>query len=335
VATANCHTIHIIAGPTASGKSALALQKAHDLNGVIINADSMQVYNALPILTAQPSADDMAAAPHELYGVCPPNEPFSAGTWNEQARALIASLLDQGKTPIVVGGTGLYIKALTEGFSPLPQVPAAVRARVTALQQELGNPGFYEALKKIDPVMAARFHPHHTARLLRAYEVMEATGKSLAEFQDIPPNAPPEEWAFEIPFSVIRAARFCRSMMRCSSSRTSTHILVRHEQAAVHAAEGYARSTGKVGVVLVTSGPGATNAVTGLTDALMDSIPIVCFSGQVPTFLIGNDAFQEADTTGITRPCTKHNYLCKDTDKLAGIFMRPFTSPSPVAPALC
>ncbi|HSK38876.1 MAG TPA: thiamine pyrophosphate-binding protein, partial [Arenibaculum sp.] len=95
------------------------------------------------------------------------------------------------------------------------------------------------------------------------------------------------------------------------------HILVRHEQAAVHAAEGYARSTGKVGVVLVTSGPGATNAVTGLTDALMDSIPVVCLTGQVPTHLIGNDAFQEADTTGITRPCTKHNYLVKDVNQLA------------------
>jgi acetolactate synthase-1/2/3 large subunit len=95
------------------------------------------------------------------------------------------------------------------------------------------------------------------------------------------------------------------------------HILVRHEQGAVHAAEGYARSTGRVGVVLVTSGPGATNAVTGLTDALMDSIPIVCLTGQVPTHLIGNDAFQEADTTGITRPCTKHNYLVKDVRELA------------------
>jgi acetolactate synthase I/II/III large subunit len=95
------------------------------------------------------------------------------------------------------------------------------------------------------------------------------------------------------------------------------HVLVRHEQAAVHAAEGYARSTGKVGVVLVTSGPGATNAVTGLVDALMDSIPLVCLTGQVPTHLIGNDAFQEADTTGITRPATKHNYLVKDVAQLA------------------
>jgi acetolactate synthase I/II/III large subunit len=102
------------------------------------------------------------------------------------------------------------------------------------------------------------------------------------------------------------------------------HILVRHEQAAVHAAEGYARSTGKVGVVLVTSGPGATNAVTGLTDALMDSVPVICLTGQVPTHLIGNDAFQEADTTGITRPCTKHNYLVKDINKLARIVHEAF-----------
>ena len=102
------------------------------------------------------------------------------------------------------------------------------------------------------------------------------------------------------------------------------HVLVRHEQAAVHAAEGYARSTGKVGVVLVTSGPGATNAVTGLVDALMDSIPIVCLTGQVPTHLIGNDAFQEADTTGITRPATKHNYLVKRSEDLARVVHEAF-----------
>ncbi|MFQ5622320.1 MAG: acetolactate synthase 3 large subunit [Paracoccaceae bacterium] len=102
------------------------------------------------------------------------------------------------------------------------------------------------------------------------------------------------------------------------------HILVRHEQGAAHAAEGYARSTGKPGVVLVTSGPGATNAVTGMTDALMDSIPLVVLTGQVPTFMIGNDAFQEADTVGITRPCTKHNWLVKDTDMLADTIHQAF-----------
>jgi len=102
------------------------------------------------------------------------------------------------------------------------------------------------------------------------------------------------------------------------------HILVRHEQGAVHMAEGYARSTGKVGVALVTSGPGATNAVTGLTDALMDSIPILVISGQVPTFMIGTDGFQEADTVGITRPCTKHNWLVKDTEKLSEVIHQAF-----------
>ena len=102
------------------------------------------------------------------------------------------------------------------------------------------------------------------------------------------------------------------------------HILVRHEQAAVHAAEGYARSTGKVGCVLVTSGPGATNAITGLTDALMDSVPLVCLTGQVPTHLIGTDAFQEADTTGISRPCTKHNYLVKNAELLCDIVHEAF-----------
>jgi acetolactate synthase-1/2/3 large subunit len=102
------------------------------------------------------------------------------------------------------------------------------------------------------------------------------------------------------------------------------HYLVRHEQGAVHAAEGYARATGKPGVVLVTSGPGATNAVTGLTDALMDSIPLVVLTGQVPTFMIGSDAFQEADTVGITRPCTKHNWLVKDTDNLSGVLHEAF-----------
>src|ERR1700743_2787479 len=103
-----------------------------------------------------------------------------------------------------------------------------------------------------------------------------------------------------------------------------THVLVRQEGGAAHAAEGYARSTGKVGVLLVTSGPGSTNAVTGLTDALLDSIPIVCLTGQVPTHLIGNDAFQEADTTGITRPCTKHNYLVKSVDQLSHVMHEAF-----------
>ena len=103
-----------------------------------------------------------------------------------------------------------------------------------------------------------------------------------------------------------------------------THVLVRHEQAAVHAAEGYARSTGKPGCVLVTSGPGATNAITGLADAMLDSIPLVCLTGQVPVQLIGTDAFQEADTVGISRHCTKHNYLIKQTDDVSRVIHEAF-----------
>ena len=106
--------------------------------------------------------------------------------------------------------------------------------------------------------------------------------------------------------------------------KTIRHFLVRHEQGAGHAAEGYARSSGKPGVCLVTSGPGATNIVTALTDAYMDSIPIVCISGQVPTHLIGTDAFQECDTTGITRPCTKHNWLVKDVKNLSKVLHQAF-----------
>ena len=113
------------------------------------------------------------------------------------------------------------------------------------------------------------------------------------------------------------------------------HILVRHEQAAAHAADGYARASGKVGVALVTSGPGATNTVTGIATAYMDSIPMVVFTGQVPTALIGNDAFQEADIVGITRPCTKHNYLVKDVNDWPRPSRRPSTSPAPGGPGRC
>ena len=113
-------------------------------------------------------------------------------------------------------------------------------------------------------------------------------------------------------------------MTRLFQQSEVEHILVRHEQGAGHAAEGYARSTGKPGVVLVTSGPGATNMVTPLTDALMDSIPLVCITGQVPTHLIGNDAFQECDTVGITRPCTKHNWLVRDVNDLAKVLHEAF-----------
>lgn len=190
--------IHIIGGPTASGKSARAAERAARDNGVIVNADSMQVYDALPILTAQPSAAEQKALPHRLYGVIPPDQSCSAGNWREHAMREITDILSAGKTPIVVGGSGLYIKALMDGFSPIPDVPDDVRRAAMDLQAKLGNPAFHAELQKRDPEMAARFHPFHTARLVRAWEVLEATGKSLADWQRLPRETPPEDWRFTV-----------------------------------------------------------------------------------------------------------------------------------------
>ena len=191
------HIIHIIAGPTASGKSARALEVAENLNGVIINCDSMQIYDGLQILTAQPPEEDLKQAEHLLYSHLHPNDTCSAGNWREIVEPIIHEVLEQGKTPIIVGGTGLYIRALTDGLSPMPDIPQEVREAAVKKQQELGNPAFHEMLAKHDPVMAQRFHPFLTARIIRAWEVLEATGKSLSEWQKLPLIGPPENWEFK------------------------------------------------------------------------------------------------------------------------------------------
>lgn len=191
-------TIHIIAGPTAGGKSALAIKRAKETGGAVINCDSRQIYNALPILTAQPSTQDMADVPHHLYGVLHPDESCSAGRWLAMAVPVIEEMLSRNITPIVTGGTGLYFKALMEGLSPIPSVPIEIRNAAIQKQKELGNPAFYEALKQRDPETAALYHPMHTARLIHAWEVFEATGKPLAHWQSLPKEGVPENWAFDI-----------------------------------------------------------------------------------------------------------------------------------------
>jgi tRNA dimethylallyltransferase len=198
--------IYVIAGSTASGKSARALDLARQKNGVIINADSMQIYNALPMLTAQPNAQDCAQAPHRLYGALPAHAKCSAEMWRTLATDEINQVLNEGQTPILVGGTGLYFRALMKGFSPVPNVPDGVRAKMNARQKEMGNPAFHAALAEIDPVMAQKLHPNDTQRLIRAAEVLEATGKSLAYWQSLPLSGPPDaRWRFEI--VIIRPAR--------------------------------------------------------------------------------------------------------------------------------
>jgi tRNA dimethylallyltransferase len=168
------------------------------MNGAIINCDSRQIYDALPILSAQPTDDDKNAAPHHLYGTLHPNETCSAGSWRDMAVPLIEKILEDGQTPIITGGNGLYIKTLMEGMSPIPTVPDDIRKQAVEMQKELGNPAFHAALAKRDPETAAKYHPMHTARLVHAWEVLEATGKPLAYWQSLPKSAPPDDWQFHI-----------------------------------------------------------------------------------------------------------------------------------------
>ena len=180
----------VIAGPTASGKSALALDAAVAFAGTVINADSMQVYRELRVLTARPSPEAEAWAPHRLFGVIGVGERCSAGRWLAMATAEIEAARAARRLPIVVGGTGLYLKALTEGLSPLPEVPEQVRVEARALHRRLGGPGFRDALAGLDPEMAARLSAGDRQRLMRAYEVVRATGRSLARWQREEPPRP-------------------------------------------------------------------------------------------------------------------------------------------------
>jgi tRNA dimethylallyltransferase len=177
----------VVAGPTASGKSALALRLAESECGVIINADSMQLYRDLPILTARPTAEDEARAPHRLYGILDAADPASVGRWLELAAGSIGEALGAQRPAIVVGGTGLYLHALLHGLAPVPDIPAGIRKAARARLAELGPPAFHAELAALDPVMAAQLRPTDRQRLLRAYEVVVGTGRSLAAWQEMPP----------------------------------------------------------------------------------------------------------------------------------------------------
>ncbi len=182
--------ITIIAGPTAVGKSAFAMQMARQKNGIIINADSVQIYADLPILSARPAAADASAVPHALYGILDPDIVLNVQDYTTRAVAAINAAWAAGQHPIIVGGTGLYLNALVNGLSPLPDVPDDIRATARTMQAEMDNPAFHAHLTAIDPVMAARLRATDTQRLIRAVEVFMSTGRSLASFQDAP-RVPP------------------------------------------------------------------------------------------------------------------------------------------------
>jgi tRNA dimethylallyltransferase len=173
----------LIAGPTASGKSALALRLAETLGGEIVNADALQLYGDLRLLTARPSLEDEARAPHHLFGVADAADGWSVGRWLEAAVKVLEDIGARGKTAIVTGGTGLYFRALTEGLAEIPPVPAAVRQAAAARFEALGEAAFRAELAQRDPAAAARIEAGDRQRLLRAAEVWDATGQALSDWQ--------------------------------------------------------------------------------------------------------------------------------------------------------
>lgn len=176
----------LIAGPTASGKSALAVDIAEAVDGVVINADSMQVYADLNVLTARPQPDEMRDIPHELYGFVAAGDSYSVGRYVHDAAVHFEAVRRQGKVPIFVGGTGLYFRGLLEGLSPIPEIDPEVRRHWRQLAQTEGAAALHAALKARDAEMARRLDPGDTQRLARALEVIEGTGRSLSHWQTLP-----------------------------------------------------------------------------------------------------------------------------------------------------
>jgi tRNA dimethylallyltransferase len=181
----------VLAGPTASGKSALALALAERLGGVVINADSMQLYRELPVLTARPGPEALARAPHRLYGVLAADRPGSVGQWLDLAAAAIAEAALAGRVAVVVGGTGLYLHALLHGLPPMPEIPEADRARVRAMCEGLPSEVLYQIVAAVEPELPPGLRPSDRQRIIRALEVRIALGRSLASLQALPPRRVP------------------------------------------------------------------------------------------------------------------------------------------------
>lgn len=186
----------VIAGPTASGKSGLALEIAETLTGTIVNADSMQVYADLRVLTARPSVEDEVRMPHRLYGYRDARDMASAADWGRDARAEIADIRKAGRRPIVVGGTGLYLRTLMEGIAEIPQTPQEIRDAARAHRKQIGAEAFHQELNARDPESAARLNVRDSQRVLRAWEVFESTGRPLSDWHRDP--VPPTGLAFRV-----------------------------------------------------------------------------------------------------------------------------------------
>ncbi|QGZ34192.1 tRNA (adenosine(37)-N6)-dimethylallyltransferase MiaA [Stappia indica] len=225
--------VTLIAGPTASGKSALALDLAERDGAWVVNADSMQVYADLDVLTARPSPADLARAPHRLYGHVDAAEPWSVARWLEDIGKVLDEARDAGRPLVIVGGTGLYFRALAGGLSAVPPIPEDIRARLRAEATDAPAGALHRRLAEADPLVAARLEPGDTQRILRALEVIEATGRSLAYWQQqqgpvlVGPEAarvvlaPPRPWLHE------RIARRFRMMVEAGAVDEARRLLAR------------------------------------------------------------------------------------------------------------
>lgn len=169
-----------LAGPTGAGKTALAIELARRLNGDIVNADSRQVYADFPIICAQPSAEEQASVPHHLYGFLPTGQKISAGQWADMAHAKAVALRAQGRTPILVGGTGMYFHTLLHGIAAIPAIDPAITAALAARLRDEGAPALYAELARVDAAYAERIHPNDSQRIVRALEVVQGTGKPFS-----------------------------------------------------------------------------------------------------------------------------------------------------------
>lgn len=220
-------TALVVAGPTCSGKSALALELAERLGGTVINADSMQVYREIPVLTAQPTAAEQARVPHLLYGVRPATEPGDAAWWRRAALDALASV----ERPILCGGTGLYLSALTQGIADIPPPDPAARAEARALLEELGAPGLHARLSAADPDTAAGLRPSDGQRIARAWEVWRSTGRGLRAWQSV--RTTPAPWRFRMilldpPRDVLRRAIATRFEAMLDAGALDEVAAIRH-----------------------------------------------------------------------------------------------------------
>jgi tRNA dimethylallyltransferase len=202
--------VWLIAGPTASGKSALALRLAEVIGAEIVGADALQLYRDIPVLSAAPSQAERARVPHHLVGVADAADGWSVGRWLRAARTVLSDIDARGRPAVVVGGTGLYFRALTKGLAEVPPVPAAVRAQGEAEYQTLGEAAFRARLAKVDPAAAARISPGDRQRLVRAWEVHAVTGRALSDWQaDNSGALPPDSWR-AVAITPDREALFAR-----------------------------------------------------------------------------------------------------------------------------